>query len=69
MPSPQDDRLADDLLDGAAAIADYLGFKVSTVFWQVSRNELPVTRMGNRIIGSKKRLSKHFTDSDPETAA
>jgi hypothetical protein len=69
MSSPQDDRLADDLLDGAEAIAKFLGFKTSSIFWQVSQGKLPVTRMGNRIIGSKTRLRQHFTGSNPKTAA
>jgi hypothetical protein len=50
----------------AEAIAKFLGFKTSAVFYQVAKGELPVTRLGNRIIGSRTRLRQHFTIGEPK---
>ena len=60
-PAPQPDTLADDLLEGAQAIATFLGIEVRKVFHGVERGHIPVTRRGRIIIGSKRRLTRHYT--------
>ena len=52
--------LAEDLLDGADEIAAFLGWKPRRVFYAVEREQIPVTRSGKRIIGSKTKLRRHF---------
>jgi len=53
--------LADDLLPGVEAIAAYLGFDKRQVDWQIRKGQIPVTRMGRLIIGSKRALRARFT--------
>jgi hypothetical protein len=60
-PARQSDTLADDLLEGAQAIATFLGIEVRKVFHGVERGHIPVTRRGRIIIGSKRRLTRHYT--------
>ena len=55
-------NLAEDLLDGADAIAEFLGdgWNVRRIYYCVEREQLPVIRTGKRIVGSKSRLRRHF---------
>src|SRR5262249_4703411 len=55
--------LADDLLPGVEAIAAYLGFDKRQVDWQIRKGQIPVTRMGRLIIGSKRALRARFYSS------
>jgi hypothetical protein len=57
----QDERpLAQDLLHGAREIADFLGIEERQARHQIDRGNIPVTRMGRLIIGSKEVLRRRF---------
>jgi hypothetical protein len=48
--------LADDLLDGATAIAKFTGFKVRRVFYLCEQGELPAFKIGTRWCARKSEL-------------
>ena len=50
--------LADDLLDGATAIAKFTGFKVRRVFYLCEQGELPAFKIGTRWCARKSELCK-----------
>jgi hypothetical protein len=52
--------LADDLLHGAAEIAEFLGLEERQARHQIDRGNIPVTRMGRLIVGSKSALRRRF---------
>jgi hypothetical protein len=52
--------LADDLLPGAKAIAEYTGFTERQVYHQHETGALPVKKMGRLLIGSKTVLRRFF---------
>jgi excisionase family DNA binding protein len=52
---------ATDLLVGTEAIAEYLGLGKRQIDWQIRNGNIPVTRMGRKIIGSKAALRRRFT--------
>jgi hypothetical protein len=54
--------LADDLLIGAAPIAEYLGLTERACRHQLDRNQIPHRRMGRLIVASKRVLRKHFEE-------
>jgi hypothetical protein len=54
------ERLADDLLIGAAAIAEYLGLTERACRHQLDNNQIPHRRMGRLIVANKHVLRKHF---------
>jgi len=58
---PTSDSLADDRLDGAAAIADFLGIPLRQAYHKLAADQIPHAREGDRYIGSKRRLTKHYT--------
>jgi excisionase family DNA binding protein len=58
--APPPERLADDLLHGAQAIADYLGISVGQCYHWLSNGHIPCARVGDLYIGSRARLRKHF---------
>lgn len=68
MPTQNEQPLSADLLDGTEAIAEFLGLGKRQVDWQIRQGNIPVTRMGRRIIGSKSALRRRFTPSDSERA-
>jgi hypothetical protein len=55
----QTDRLADDLLNGAAEIAAYLGTNVRKVYLEAQTGRLPIGRLGRKLIASKRQLTRH----------
>ena len=62
--------LSEDLLDGAAAAAAFLGWKPRRVYRLVEANELPFIRMGGRLYFRKSELEKAFqSGSDNAVAA
>jgi hypothetical protein len=63
MPS-QDEKLANDLLHGAKEIADFLGIEERQARWQIDAGNIPTTRMGRLIIGSKNVLRRRFVPSE-----
>lgn len=66
------ERLADDLLEGAGAIADYLlGDKKKTrrVYWLVEKQALPVFRLGLMICGRKSTFNEWITEQERRAVA
>ena len=64
MDIPLNDSLADDLLDGAAAIAEHMGsdWTPRRVFYAAERKYLPIFRLGNRLCARKSTLRRHMED-------
>ena len=52
------DRLADDLLIGAPAIAEFLGMTEKAVYHLASKDRLPIGRLGKSLIASRRQLRK-----------
>jgi hypothetical protein len=52
------ERLADDLLYGASAIADFLGVTEMQVYHWVRKDRIPVGKMGKTLIASRRQLRK-----------
>jgi hypothetical protein len=52
--------LADDLLEGVAAIATFTGFKPRRVFYLAENGKLPLFKVGNRWCGRKSTLIEHI---------
>ena len=55
----QADRLADDLLNGAAEIAEFLGTNTREVYLLAQTKRLPIGRLGRKLIASKRQLTRH----------
>jgi hypothetical protein len=68
MPTDNESDLADDLLLGVEAIAAYIGLDKRQVDWQIRKGQIPVTRMGRLIIGSKSALRRRFTPTEGASA-
>jgi hypothetical protein len=64
MEARQTEPLADDLLHGAREIADFLGLSERQAFHQIERGNIPTTRMGRLIVGSKTVLRRRFAPSE-----
>jgi hypothetical protein len=54
----QAERLADDLLNGAAEIADFLGTNVREVYHLAKTKRLPIGRLGKKLIASRSKLRR-----------
>lgn len=52
--------LSEDLLDGAAAAAAYVGLKPRTIYRLAEINEIPVIRKGGKLFFRKSELDKAF---------
>jgi hypothetical protein len=63
----QNEMLAGDLLHGVKAIAEFLGIPERHAFYQIENDNIPVTRMGRKIVGSKSALRKHFVPQAQRT--
>jgi hypothetical protein len=60
----QADRLADDLLDGGAEIAEFLGCNTREVYHLHKTGRLPIGRLGRKLIASRsglRRATKNIT--------
>jgi hypothetical protein len=60
----QPDRLADDLLNGGAEIAEFLGTNTREVYHLHKTGRLPIGRLGRKLIASRnqlRRAAKAFT--------
>ena len=57
----QPSALKDDLLQGAAAVADYTGLDRRLIYRMVELNEIPHKRMGRRLFFRKSELDKAFS--------
>ena len=55
---PPQDKLADDLLIGALAIAQELGVTVPAVYHMVRKRRLPIGRLGKNLIASRSKLRR-----------
>ncbi len=64
MTTPLNDCLGDDLLNGAAAIAEHMGpdWTPRRVFYAAERKYLPIFRLGNRLCARKSTLVRHMED-------
>jgi hypothetical protein len=51
-------RVADDLLVGASAIAEELGVSVRTVYWFRQHQRLPIRKLGKNLIASRNQLRR-----------
>jgi hypothetical protein len=54
----QVERIADDLLIGAASIADELGVKTHAVYYLARQGRLPIGRLGKNLIASRAKLRR-----------
>jgi hypothetical protein len=55
---------SDDLLWGAAAIAEFLGISVDRVYYLIRTKRLPIAKLGRRsIVASKKKLQRALADT------
>ena len=54
----QKDRVADDLLIGAPAIAEFLGITEKAVYHWVRNDRIPVGKVGKNLIASRRQLRK-----------
>jgi len=61
--------LADDLLEGVAAIATFTGFKPRRVFYLAERGMLPLFKVGNRWCGRRSTLIQHIVRLEAGEAA
>ena len=52
-----DDRLT-DILKGGQAIADYLGLPYSQTYRLIETKRIPAGKIGNLLIGSKRRIAE-----------
>jgi hypothetical protein len=52
------ERLADDLLVGAAAIAQELGISQDAVYYIHRKKRLPVGKLGKNLIASRSKLRR-----------
>ena len=55
----EEQTLADDLLNGAAEIAAFLGTNVREVYLLNQTGRLPIGRLGRKLIGSKRIITRH----------
>lgn len=49
--------LADDLLDGAEAIAEFLGAKPRRVYYLAQKKHLPIGHVGGKLIARRSELT------------
>jgi hypothetical protein len=59
MPATAEKKLADDLLVGGDAIADYTGLDRRQIYYQAKN--LGLKRLGALLVGSKAELTKLLT--------
>ena len=60
---------AQDRLEGADAIAVYLGITARQVRWRIDRGLIPHAREGERIVASKRALRSHWRRATSGEAA
>ena len=61
--------LSDDLLDGAAAAAAFVGLKPRTIYRLAETNAIPVIRMGGKLFFRKSELEKAFASGTSDVSA
>lgn len=60
-----DEDLADDLLWGAQAIADFVGIKKRKAMWKIERGLIPARKNGLDLVASKREIIEHFGKLPP----
>ncbi len=50
-------KLSDDLLTGAGQIAEFTGWPVRKVYYEVAQNRLPAFRVGETICARKSEIA------------
>jgi hypothetical protein len=50
---------ADDLLNGGAEIAEFLGCNTREVYHLYKTGRLPIGRLGRKLVGSRRRLLRY----------
>ena len=58
--------LADDILTGASEIAAFLGWPERRVYHAASKGQLPVKRIGNKIISRRSALTRALSFEEME---
>ncbi|TGP88918.1 MULTISPECIES: DNA-binding protein [unclassified Mesorhizobium] len=66
---PANDNLAADILEGAAAIAAWTGFKRRAVYHAVANGHLPHFRMGETVCARKSTLLAWIAQQEGRAAA
>lgn len=56
-------NLRDDLLEGAAEIAGYMGRSERAVYHMIYAGQIPVVRKGRRIFSRKSELDRAFSSA------
>jgi hypothetical protein len=56
------EKLADDLLDGADEIADFMGWPRRRVYYLLENSLIPAFQIGTRWTARKSRLRKHVEE-------
>jgi hypothetical protein len=67
--SYSESKVADDKLEGTAAIAAELGVSPRRAHYLLERSLIPAGKIGGRWIASKRRLREHFAAVAAGTAA
>lgn len=52
--------LSDDLIFGAANIANELGVEAHTVYYWHRKKMLPITKVGKTLVASRRKLQRAF---------
>lgn len=63
-----DNTLAADLLRGADAIAEYVGFPRRAVYHAVAKNHLPHFRIGETVCARKSTLTAWISEQESKAA-
>ena len=53
-------RIADDLLDGIPAIAEFIGLEERQAYHLATTKRIPVFRLGRKVCAMKSSLRAHF---------
>jgi hypothetical protein len=56
----KEEKLANDLLHGCKAIADFIGRPERATYHDIEAGNLQVTRIGRKIVGSKTALRRQL---------
>jgi hypothetical protein len=67
--SAQPETLADDLLIGAQAIADFTGLALRKTFYMLERQYLPAKKCGHIWTTTRSALRRHFNGEGTADAA
>lgn len=61
--------LSDDLLTGAKAIADFIGWNTRRVYHAADHGYLPISRIGALLIARKSELERTLSPASTSSAA